>query len=574
MVYPAIDKYNEAVQKPQTAFVDPTLQRGQVALNAFDLPIALGGGFALIYTVTSGGKKFAVRCFHKEARELQDRYAKISATLASISNSNFVGFQYQQSGIRVDGALFPVVKMDWADGETLGVWLEHNYKNKAAVIQLLGSFRSLEKFLRDNRIAHGDLQNGNVLVDGSTIKLIDYDGLFVPSLQTSQGNELGHKHFQHPKRQGSDFGPIMDRFSFITIDLSLRTLAEEPALFDKFSNGENILFSVGDYLDPASSAVFADILAIPSLAKDTDAFAKICRAPIANVPSLEDFLACWNINTPTVLPVPGQRPAAARSAVYVGAYAVIDASDYMAAQSHVGDCVELVGRIIEIRKGKTKYGDPYVFINFGFWNGLIVKLTIWSESLKKLALKPDQSWVGRWISVVGLLEPPYIGKKHNYSHISITIKEVNQYRFINATEAQRRLASIGKRINTAATGGGNQAILATLKGRDESLTGNGKQKSGWVAPSSYPPAQPMSSNRQLLEQICRQANTGTSASTSGPSCPSRTHSGQRTPPSPPVQAPTLPTPKEGVPTWVIWLVLFGLALCWLGLLLALYHAES
>ncbi|KAF0142281.1 MAG: hypothetical protein FD153_629 [Rhodospirillaceae bacterium] len=91
MTYPAIDKYNEAVQKPQIAFVDPTLQRGQVASNAFGLPIALGGGSALTYTVTSSGKKFAVRCFHKEVQGLQNRYAKISSTLATISNSCFVG---------------------------------------------------------------------------------------------------------------------------------------------------------------------------------------------------------------------------------------------------------------------------------------------------------------------------------------------------------------------------------------------------------------------------------------------------------------------------------------------------
>ncbi|MBF0270356.1 MAG: serine/threonine protein kinase [Alphaproteobacteria bacterium] len=550
MAYPAIDKYNEAVQKPPLAFVDPVLQKGHVASNAFGLPIALGGGFALTYTVSNSGKKFAVRCFHKEAKGLQERYAKISSTLAAISNSNFVGFQYQQSGIRVEGVLYPIVRMDWADGETLGIWLENNYKNKAALTQLLTSFRGLEKFLREKGIAHGDLQNGNVLVDKGTVKLIDYDGLFVPGLPPGQGNELGHKHFQHPKRQGSDFGPSMDRFSFIAIDLSLRALAEKPALFDKHSNGENILFSAGDYLDPASSAVFTDIRAIPSLTQDAEALAKICRAPIANVPSLDDFLAGRNIPATVVsFPAPGQRPAAAGLAMYVGAYDIIDASDYMAALRRAGDRVELVGRIVELKEAKTRYGRPYVFVNFGSWKGNIVKLSIWSDGLKKLTLKPDQSWVGRWISVVGLLEPPFINPKYNYSHISITIEEGNQYRFIDAAEAQRRLASIGKTVGTAsATSGKNQAILATINGGSESLPGRIKKKSGKASPSPHPPVPPMSSNKQVLEQIRRQANAGVNTSTSGPSYQSRTLSGQGT-----SQTPTPPkSSKSGIPAWLVW----------------------
>ncbi|KAF0142280.1 MAG: hypothetical protein FD153_628 [Rhodospirillaceae bacterium] len=355
--------------------------------------------------------------------------------------------------------------MDWADGETLGIWLENNYKNKAAVTQLLSCFRSLKTFLRGKSTAHGDLQNGNVLVDGSTVKLIDYDGLFVPGLPTGQGNELGHKHFQHPKRQWSDFGPNMDRFSFIAINLSLRALAEKPVLFDKHSNGENILFSACDYLDPASSVVFADIRAMPSLARGADAFARICRAPIANVPSLEDFLVGRNVPATVIsFPAPGQRPVAAGPATYVGAYDVIDASDYIAALRCVGDRVELVGKIIEVKEARTRYGRPYVFVNFRFWRGNIVKLSIWSDGLKKLTWKPDQSWVGRWISVVGLLEPPFTNSKYNYSHISITIEEANQYRFIDEDEAKRRLNLVCKTVRTASTINSiNHAIIATIK---------------------------------------------------------------------------------------------------------------
>jgi hypothetical protein len=76
---------------------------------------------------------------------------------------------------------------------------------------------------------------------------------------------------------------------------------------------------------------------------------------------------------------------------------------------------------VEVKQGKTRYGKPYVFINFGPWKGEIVKISIWSEGLAALAHHPDQSWVGRWTSIVGLMEPPYRSQRYKYSHLSISI---------------------------------------------------------------------------------------------------------------------------------------------------------
>lgn len=533
MSYPSMDLYNDAVQNPKTAFLDPLLSQGRVVTNGFGIPIALGGGFALTYTMMSGKRKFAVRCFHKQSTGLQDRYARISKALAGIGGSNFVGFEYQAQGVRVRGNVYPVVRMDWVEGETLGIWLENRYQDKVAVTKLVGAFRDLERFLRERGVAHGDLQNGNVLVVGNSLKLIDYDGLFVPSLPTGQGNEVGHKHFQHPKRQGSDFGPIMDRFSFIAIDLSLRALAEKPGLFAKHSNGDNILFSAGDYLDPAASQVFSDIRAIPSLSQDADNFAKICKAPINLVPSLEDFLAGRSIPATVVaFEKVGLRPNAGPTH-YVGAHDVIDARDYAAALHRVGNRVELVGQIIEVKEAETRHGRPYVFVNFGPWNGHIVKLSIWSDGLKKLPLKPGQSWVNKWISVVGLLEPPYTNPKYNYSHISITIDEANQYRFIDPIEAQRRLASIGKPLPPSDGVTSNRAMLANISVSSPSgqKTAVGQRVKATAVPVK-------TANEKLLEGIRRTAAPAPASMSSGSWRPSRI-----TPP--PAQPPSsLPSPAK------------------------------
>ena len=55
-------------------------------------------------------------------------------------------------------------------------------------------------------IAHGDLQHGNIFVVDDELKLIDYDGMFVPRLAGCRSNELGIEHYQHPQRKEHHFG--------------------------------------------------------------------------------------------------------------------------------------------------------------------------------------------------------------------------------------------------------------------------------------------------------------------------------------------------------------------------------
>lgn len=292
MAYPSPDTYNDAVQAPHLAFTDPVLQQATVARNERGLPQAYGGGFVVTYALSHGRRTYAVRCFHREAPDLERRYAHIGAALAPLAGpfAPFVGFEFQPAGIRVRGADFPLVKMEWVNGTPLGIWLERNHRRKSAINTLLTRLRALEKQLREAGLAHGDLQNGNILVQDRGVKLIDYDGMFVPGLDLGQGAELGHRHFQHPQRAAAHFGPEMDRFSFILLDLSLRALAIDPRLFPRYANGENILFCASDFLDPAGSRLFAELRGIRSLAKDVEKFAALCGRPPVDLPTLEDFV--------------------------------------------------------------------------------------------------------------------------------------------------------------------------------------------------------------------------------------------------------------------------------------------
>src|SRR5229473_823547 len=498
MSYPQITDYQEAVQHPAQAFIDPDLKQGAVAENNLGLPLVMSGGFALTYAVTTPRRKCAVRCFHREIPAIQQKYDATSRKLRSLAIGCFVDFDFQQSGISVRQRIFPIVRMDWVEGDTLGIWLDKNFNNPRALEKARADFAAIACFLEREGIAHGDIQNGNVMVANGEIKLIDYDGMFVPGMHPGNGSETGHRHFQHPGRRVSNFGPGMDRFSFIALDLSLRALVEDRSLYSKFrEGGETIIFKANDFADPQNSEIFRRLLAMPKLKGQALSFAAICDAPLATVPTLDEFLCGRNIpaaKTPINATLAlATKPAAA---AYIPAYPVVDALNFSAALQRVGDRVELIGRIVEIKPGSRKQGKGpnkrYVFINFGSWRGNIVKISIWSDGLARLKDKPSAAWVGRWVSVTGLMD---VHETKRYRHLSITVQEDGQIQWLDEAQAGFRLASIvmapppRDRVSTGAASSGSPAAAPpaaaakpkTLRPRSQG-TARGHKRAGRQQP--------------------------------------------------------------------------------------------
>ncbi len=136
--------------------------------------------------------------------------------------------------LKVKGVWYPILKMEWINGESLSTYIEKNLTNPAAIQSLSQKFIELAKNLEQNSIAHGDLQHGNIIVVGEEIKLVDYDGMYVPGLDGMLSNEIGHPNYQHPIRSEKDFGPYLDRFSEWIIYLSLKAISLDPSLWMTF----------------------------------------------------------------------------------------------------------------------------------------------------------------------------------------------------------------------------------------------------------------------------------------------------------------------------------------------------
>ena len=261
MSWPTPQDYNEALQNPRLNFGDAELQAGTPELTALGLPRPITGGFASVYSVRSGSRRWAVRCFLRGFSDHQERYAEIARHLASARLPYTVGFQFLEKGIRVRGSWYPVLKMEWIEGSTFQETIEANIQNPITLANLADRWLKMLAALKNNSIAHGDLQHGNVLITDGDFRLIDYDGMFVPSFAGKPSHEIGHRNYQHPARTESDFDAHLDNFSGWVVYLSLIACSVDPSLWGRFGRGEeHLLFRKEDFEDPRFSRLFRSLL--------------------------------------------------------------------------------------------------------------------------------------------------------------------------------------------------------------------------------------------------------------------------------------------------------------------------
>lgn len=257
---PTAQEYNEAIQNPQLNFADPELRQGQPELTPLGLPRPRSGNFATVYKLRCQQRDWAVRCFTHKFDDQQLRYAAISQQLARLNLPYMVGFSYLPQGIRISGQWFPILKMEWVEGELLDKYIARHLQNSQILLQLAERWVNLLQSLEQAGIAHGDLQHGNLMIVKGELRLIDYDGMFVPALAGRSSHEVGHQHYQHPQRTGADFHPQIDRFSGWVIYLALLALSAEPALWNQTYSGDDfILLQKSDFTDPHNSSILKQL---------------------------------------------------------------------------------------------------------------------------------------------------------------------------------------------------------------------------------------------------------------------------------------------------------------------------
>ena len=272
MQYPLISEYVKAIQDAgdnleQLAHLTPVLDdHGE--------PYRSSGAFAVVFKMQDKrtGKYYALKCFTEEQQGRAEAYRQIADELDLLDSPYITSVKYMEKELFVDSQCeedeFPVLLMDWVDGETMEAYIAANYRNQSAMLMLSYRFGKMAAWLRTQSFSHGDIKPDNIIVrpDGS-LTLVDYDGMFVPSMKGSQSPTIGTRDFSHPLRTVDDFDETIDDFSLACIALSLKAISMKSTLLDIYGASDRLLFSESDYRNPSNSKV---ISALQELMCDKD----------------------------------------------------------------------------------------------------------------------------------------------------------------------------------------------------------------------------------------------------------------------------------------------------------------
>ena len=273
MQYPLISEYLAAIQDAHDNL--DKLNHLVPVLDKHGEPYRSSGAFAVVFKMKDEqtGKCYALKCFTEEQEGRAEAYRQIAEELEFVDSPYITSVKYLEKELFVDSNCeddeFPVLLMDWIEGETMETFIAENYTDSYEMSMLCYRFCKMAAWLRSQSFAHGDIKPDNIMVrpDG-TLTLVDYDGMFVPAMKGQKSPTIGTKDFSHPLRTIDDFDETIDDFSLASIALSLKAISLDSSLLQSYGASDRLLFSATDYLDLSKSKIFA---ALQGLLADVEA---------------------------------------------------------------------------------------------------------------------------------------------------------------------------------------------------------------------------------------------------------------------------------------------------------------
>ena len=272
MQYPLISEYVAAIRDAkenldELAYLEPVLDNhGE--------PYRSSGAFAVVFKMKDPktGRNYALKCFTDEQDGRGEAYRQIAEELEFVDSTYITAVKYLEQELFVDSScndeVFPVLLMDWVDGETMETYVADHYADSHAMAMLCYRFCEMAAWLRAQSFAHGDIKPDNIMVrpDGA-LTLVDYDGMYVAAMKGRKSPTIGTKDFAHPLRTIDDFDETIDDFALAVIALSLKAISLAPSLYTTYGASDRLLFAASDFLELSKSKVLA---ALQSLLADEE----------------------------------------------------------------------------------------------------------------------------------------------------------------------------------------------------------------------------------------------------------------------------------------------------------------
>lgn len=254
MGIPTISQYAESVCHPYGLF--RTLDEPVCERDAYGEPVFAAGGNAAVFKVKLRGRAYALKCYIRPGKRndavygyIADRHPPLLYETRYLPEELYV---YDMDGT---GRWYDVVLTEWGEGVSLGYALRKalHDRDRAMLARLAAGFDTLADRLLAAPWAHGDLKPGNIMVapDG-TMRLLDYDAMYLPGIPQQRARETGTPQFNHPRRDASFYCKQVDDYPAALISAALHTLAAEPSLAGAVGCPDTLLFLPQEIADRRS----------------------------------------------------------------------------------------------------------------------------------------------------------------------------------------------------------------------------------------------------------------------------------------------------------------------------------
>ncbi|MDO5419819.1 MULTISPECIES: formyltransferase family protein [Bacteroides] len=228
--------------------------------------IYLEGAFCIVFQGLINGEKYAVRCWkclNAKDKEVICRKVKLISEWIEKAQPKYLKEIFLiEKGISTIKGIYPVSIMKWCDDMNLKEYISQHIKEPLLLLKLPTLFVEMVSYFHQLHIAHGDMNMENIRINpDGMLYMIDYDTLYVPTMEQEIDDVKGKPGYQHHARNNNMYlSEYIDYYSEYIIFLIMKALAKYPNiwnLFDFTNNG--VCLHKSDYSNIQNSLIYSFI---------------------------------------------------------------------------------------------------------------------------------------------------------------------------------------------------------------------------------------------------------------------------------------------------------------------------